>query len=134
MIGLLVNAVLPAVTDIVGRFLPEDKEERAKAERAIKASLTEHLAKVDLAQIDVNKEEAKGNWFQSSWRPLTGWTCAASLAWTYLLQPMASFVLAQTGHLVDLPALDMSQMMPILLGMLGLGGLRSWERSKGVGK
>jgi len=133
MIGL-VSAVLPAVTDIVGRFLPEDKEERAKAERAIKASLTEHLAKVDLAQIDVNKEEAKGNWFQSSWRPLTGWTCAASLAWTYLLQPMASFVLAQTGHLVDLPALDMSQMMPILLGMLGLGSLRSWERTKGVGK
>ncbi len=133
MIGL-VSAVLPAVTDIVGRFLPEDKEERAKAERAIKASLTEHLAKVDLAQIDVNKLEAKGNWFQSSWRPLTGWTCAASLAWTYLLQPMASFVLAQTGHLVDLPALDMSQMMPILLGMLGLGGLRSWERTKGVSK
>ena len=133
MIGL-VSAVLPAVTDIVGRFLPEDKEERAKAERAIKASLTEHLAKVDLAQIDVNKEEAKGNWFQSSWRPLTGWTCAASLAWTYLLQPMASFVLAQTGHLVELPALDMSQMMPILLGMLGLGSLRSWERTKGVGK
>ena len=133
MIGL-VSAVLPAVTDIVGRFLPEDKEERAEAERAIKASLTEHLAKVDLAQIDVNKEEAKGNWFQSSWRPLTGWTCAASLAWTYLLQPMASFVLAQTGHLVDLPALDMSQMMPILLGMLGLGGLRSWERTKGVSK
>jgi len=133
MIGL-VSAVLPAVTDIVGRFLPEDKEERAKAERAIKASLTEHLAKVDLAQIDVNKEEAKGNWFQSSWRPLTGWTCAASLAWTYLFQPMASFVLAQTGHLVDLPALDMSQMMPILLGMLGLGSLRSWERTKGVSK
>tara|TARA_R100001463_G_scaffold125484_1_gene182952 strand:+ start:1454 stop:1855 length:402 start_codon:yes stop_codon:yes gene_type:complete len=133
MIGLI-SAVLPAVTDIVGRFLPEDKEERAKAERAIKAQLTEHLAKVDLAQIDVNKEEAKGNWFQSSWRPLTGWTCAASLAWTYLLQPMASFVLAQTGHLVDLPALDMSQMMPILLGMLGLGGLRSWERTKGVSK
>ena len=89
---------------------------------------------MDLAQIDVNKEEARGNWFQSSWRPLTGWTCASSLAWTYLFQPMASFVLAQTGHLVDLPALDMSQMMPILLGMLGLGGLRSWERAKGVRK
>ena len=59
MIGI-VNAVLPAVTDIVGRFLPEDAEEKAKAERAIKAQLTEHLAKVDLAQIEVNKEEAKG--------------------------------------------------------------------------
>jgi len=134
MIQALLPSLLPAVTDIVGRFLPENAEERAKAERAIKEQLTKHLAKVDLAQIEVNKEEAKGNWFQSSWRPLTGWTCAASLAWTYLLQPMVSFVLAQTGHLVELPALDMSQMMPILLGMLGLGGLRSWERTKGVGK
>jgi len=133
MIGLI-SAVLPSVMEVAGRFLPEDAEERAKAERAIKSQLTQHLAKVDLAQIGVNKEEAKGNWFQSSWRPLTGWTCAASLAWTYLLQPMVSFALAQTGHLVELPALDMSQMMPILLGMLGLGGLRSWERTKGVGK
>ena len=133
MIGLI-GAVLPAVTDIIGRFLPEDPEKRAEAEREIKSQLTAHLAAVDLAQIGVNKQDAKGNWFQSSWRPLTGWTCAASLAWTYLLQPMASFVLAQTGHLVDLPALDMSQMMPILLGMLGLGSLRSWERTKGVSK
>jgi hypothetical protein len=133
MIGLI-SAVLPSVMEVAGRFLPEDAEERAKAERAIKAQLTQHLANVDLAQIGVNKEEAKGNWFQSSWRPLTGWTCAASLAWTYLFQPMVSFALAQTGHLVELPALDMSQMMPILLGMLGLGGLRSWERTKGVGK
>jgi hypothetical protein len=134
MLQSLIPQLLPAVTDIVGRFLPENAEERAKAERAIKASLTEHLAKVDLAQIEVNREEAKGNWFQSSWRPLTGWTCAAALAWTYLFQPMISFVLAQFGLLVDLPALDMSAMMPILLGMLGLGSLRSWERTKGVGK
>lgn len=134
MLQALVPQLLPAVTDIVGRFLPEDKEKRAAAERAIKAQLTEHLAKVDMAQIEVNKAEAKGNWFQSSWRPLTGWTCAASLAWTYLFHPIASFVLAQYGVLVDLPALDMSAMMPILLGMLGLSGIRSYERTKGVGK
>ena len=134
MLQALVPQLLPAVTNIVGRFLPEDKEKRAAAERAIRQQLTEHLAKVDLAQIEVNKQEAKGNWFQSSWRPLTGWTCASALAWTYLFQPMLSFILAQFGLLVDLPALDMSAMMPILLGMLGLGGLRSWERTKGVGK
>tara|TARA_R110000744_G_scaffold167789_1_gene285334 strand:+ start:169 stop:570 length:402 start_codon:yes stop_codon:yes gene_type:complete len=133
MIGLI-GAVLPAVTDIIGRFLPEDPEKRAEAEREIKAQLTTHLAQVDLAQISVNKQDAKGNWFQSSWRPLTGHICAASLGWTFLAQPIASFVLAQMGLLVDLPALDMSQMMPILLGMLGLGGLRSYERTKGVGK
>jgi len=133
MIGLI-GAVLPAVTDIIGRFLPEDPEKRAEAEREIKAQLTAHLAAVDLAQIGVNQEEAKGNWFQSGWRPCTGWVAALSFGWVYLFQPMISFVLAQTGYLVQLPSLDMSQMMPILLGLLGLSGFRTLERSKGVGK
>tara|TARA_R110000803_G_scaffold438_2_gene1468 strand:+ start:426 stop:827 length:402 start_codon:yes stop_codon:yes gene_type:complete len=133
MIGLI-GAVLPAVTDIIGRFLPEDPEKRAEAEREIKAQLTTHLAAVDLAQIGVNQEEAKGNWFQSGWRPCTGWVAALSFGWVYLFQPMISFVLAQTGYLVQLPSLDMSQMMPILLGLLGLSGFRTLERSKGVGK
>ena len=133
MIGLI-SAVLPAVMEVAGRFLPEDAEERAKAERQIEAQLAQHLAAVDLAQIAVNREEAKGNWFQAGWRPCTGWVAALSFGWVYLFQPMASFVLAQTGHLVQLPVLDMSQMMPILLGLLGLGGLRTLERSKGVGK
>jgi hypothetical protein len=133
MIGL-VSAILPSVMEVAGRFLPEDAEARAKAEREIKAQLSNHLAAVDLAQIAVNREEAKGNWFQAGWRPATGWIAALSFGWVYLLQPMIAFVLAQTGHLVQLPTLDMSQMMPILLGLLGLGGLRSLERSKGVGK
>ena len=133
MIGLI-SAVLPSVMEVAGRFLPEDAEERRKAEQEIEAQLARHLASVDLAQIAVNREEAKGNWFQSGWRPCTGWIAALSFGWVYLFQPMASFVLAQTGHLVQLPSLDMSQMMPILLGLLGLGGLRTLERSKGVGK
>ena len=133
MIGLI-SAVLPSVMEVAGRFLPEDAEERRKAEQEIEAQLAQHLAAVDLAQIAVNREEAKGNWFQSGWRPCTGWIAALSFGWVYLFQPMASFVLAQTGHLVQLPSLDMSQMMPILLGLLGLGGLRTLERSKGVGK
>jgi len=133
LIGLI-SAVLPSVMEVAGRFLPEDAEERRKAEQEIEAQLAQHLAAVDLAQIAVNREEAKGNWFQSGWRPCTGWIAALSFGWVYLFQPMASFVLAQTGHLVQLPSLDMSQMMPILLGLLGLGGLRTLERSKGVGK
>jgi len=135
MIAALLPAILPAVTDIVGRFLPEDKEERAKAERKIEAELASHLAKVDLAQMSINKEEAKsGNVFIAGWRPFIGWTCGIALAWTYVGTPILQFVLAQTGNLIDLPALDMSQMMPVLLGMLGLGGLRTFEKFKGVNK
>ena len=136
MIAALIPSLLPAITNIIGRFLPEDKEERAKAEREIESQLATHLAKVDLAQMAINREEARSrNIFVAGWRPFIGWTCGISLAWTYVGVPMLQFALAQADQLhVVLPALDMSEMMPVLLGMLGLGGLRTFEKFKGVSK
>ena len=135
MIQALLPSILPAVTNIIGRFLPEDKEARAKAEREIEAKLSTHLAKIDLAQLGINKTEAAHrSIFVAGWRPFIGWSCGISLAWTYVLTPILQFVLANTGHLIDLPAMDMSQMMPVLMGMLGLGGLRTFEKFKGVSK
>tara|TARA_R100000963_G_C4620439_1_gene88084 strand:+ start:308 stop:715 length:408 start_codon:yes stop_codon:yes gene_type:complete len=135
MIASLVSAILPGVTDIIGRFLPEDKEARAKAEREIEQQLSSHLARIDIAQLEINKQEAAHrNIFVAGWRPFVGWTCGIALAWTYVGVPILQFILAQTGHLIDLPALDMSQMMPVLMGMLGLGGLRSFEKFKGISK
>ena len=134
MIGLL-SAVLPSVMEVAGRFLPEDKEKRAAAEREIEAQLTMHLAKIDLAQLDVNKAEAAHrSVFVSGWRPMVGWSCGAAMALNFIVFPLASFVLAQTGHLVELPTLDMSEMMPVLMGLLGLGGLRTVEKIKQVSK
>ena len=134
MIGLL-SAVLPSVMEVAGRFLPEDKEKRAAAEREIEAQLTTHLAKIDLAQLDINKTEAAHrSIFVAGWRPFIGWSCGVALAWNYIAQPILIFTLAQTGNLVELPALDMSQMMPVLMGMLGLGGLRTFEKYKSVSK
>jgi hypothetical protein len=130
----LITTLLPSIMDVAGRFLPEDKEKRAEAEREIEAKLTESLAKIDLAQLEINKEDAKGNWFQSGWRPFIGWSCGFALAYTYVMQPILTFGLAQAGYLIDLPAVNLGEMMPVLMGMLGLGGLRSWERVKGVGK
>lgn len=135
MIASLVTAILPGVTDIIGRFLPEDKEARAKAEREIQAKLTDSLAQVDLAQLGINKvEAAHRSVFVAGWRPFIGWTCGIALMYTYVLQPILIFGLGQTGYLVDLPALDITALMPVLMGILGLGGLRSWEKVKGVAK
>ena len=135
MIGALLPAVLPLVKDVIGSFLPEDPKKRAEAERKIEAQLTEHLAKIDIAQLEINKVEAASrSTFVAGWRPFIGWSCGVSLAWNYIAQPILVFTLAQTGHLVDLPALDMSQMMPVLMGMLGLGGLRTFEKYKSVSK
>lgn len=90
---------------------------------------------VDIAQLDINKTEAAHrSIFVAGWRPFIGWSCGVALAWNYIAQPILVFTLAQTGNLVDLPALDMSQMMPVLMGMLGLGGLRTFEKYKSVSK
>ena len=134
MIGLLA-AVLPAVMEVAGRFLPEDKEKRAQAEREIQAKLTDSLAQVDLAQLGINKvEAAHRSIFVAGWRPFIGWTCGVALAYTYVVQPILVFGLAQTGYLIDLPGVDITALMPVLMGILGLGGLRSWEKIKGVAR
>jgi len=134
MFASLIPSLLPLVGDVLDRFFP-DKEKAEQAKREIESQLTQHLVNIDLAQLEVNKAEAKSrNVFIAGWRPFIGWTCGLALCWTYILQPVAQFVLAQTGHLIDLPGLDMSTMMPVLLGMLGLGGLRTWEKHKGLTK
>jgi len=134
MIGLL-SAVLPSVMEVAGRFLPEDKEKRAAAEREIQAKLTDSLAQVDLAQLGINKvEAAHRSMFVAGWRPFIGWTCGVALMYTYVLQPILVFGLAQAGYLVELPKMDLGELMPVLMGMLGLGGLRSWEKVKGVAR
>ena len=133
-IAALIPSLLPVVGEVLDRFFP-NKEEKERAAREIEAKLTEHLAKIDLAQLEVNKAEARSrNIFVAGWRPFVGWTCGMALAYTYVIQPILIFGLAHFGYWVDLPPLDMSTMMPVLLGMLGLGGLRSFEKYKGVSK
>tara|TARA_A100001391_G_scaffold12793_1_gene7632 strand:- start:1457 stop:1864 length:408 start_codon:yes stop_codon:yes gene_type:complete len=135
MIQALLPNILPAVTDVIGRFLPEDKEARAKAERQLEQQLATHLAKIDLAQLDINKTEAAHrSVFVSGWRPFIGWSCGVALAWSYVVTPILTFVLAQTGYLVELPSMNLGEMMPVLMGMLGLGGLRTFEKFKKVSR
>ena len=134
MIGLI-SAILPSVLEVAGRLLPEDKEARAKAERELEAQLTVHLAKIDLAQLDINKTEAAHrSIFVAGWRPFIGWTCGLALFYTYVLQPILIFVMAHMNLLIDLPQMELGEMMPVLMGMLGLGGLRTFEKFKGVSK
>jgi len=75
-----------------------------------------------MAQLAINKEEAKGNWFQSSWRPLCGYVCVISLAINYMISPICA------GFNIIIPQADMTVMMPLLLGMLGIAGMRSVDK------
>ena len=134
MLASLIPSLLPVVGDVLDRFFP-NQEEKEKATREIEAKLTDHLASIDLAQLEVNKAEASHkSMFVAGWRPFVGWSCGLALFYTYLIQPIAVFIMGQTVNLVHLPNLDLSTMMPVLLGMLGLGGLRSWEKWKKVAR
>lgn len=135
MFQALLPGLMPIVGDVLKRFLPEDKEARAEAERALEASLATHLAQIDLAQLEINRTEAAHrSVFVAGWRPFIGWTCGVAIGWTYVAQPFLTFALAHFGMLAELPVLDLSQMMPLLMGMLGLGGLRTFEKFKRISK
>lgn len=84
------------------------------------------------AQVQVNLAEANNkSLFVAGWRPAVGWACAAAFTYTYVVQPLLEFVLTAAGHRVDLPGVDIGGMMPVLLGMLGLGAMRSYEKLQG---
>lgn len=92
----------------------------------------------ELAQIAVNAQEAShDSIFVAGWRPFIGWVCGLAFTWAFLLYPMFSFFVVAFGLPVDLtlvPELDLAAMMPVLMGMLGLGAMRSWEKREGVAR
>jgi len=123
----MLQALIGPVTSLLDKFIP-DADEKAKLAHSIATMSERHAQEIALEQIEVLKLDAKGNWFQSSWRPLAGYTCVLGLMVNFLISPIAA------GFGVDIPQADAGVMMPLLLGMLGLGGARSFERVKGVGK
>ena len=123
----MIQQLIAPVTGLLDKFIP-DADMKQKIAHEIATMSEKHAQQIAIAQIEVNKEEAKGNWFQSSWRPATAWVCVLGFMVNFLISPLA----APFGVVV--PQADTSTMLPVLMGMLGLGGLRTMERVKGVGK
>jgi len=133
-IPAIVTGLAAPLFGLIDNLFTSD-EERAEAKRR----LIDMDQKGELAQIAVNMKEADSeHLFVSGWRPAVGWTCVAAFAYAFVLQPFAAFVALVAGAdqamLDALPDLDLGAMMPVLLGMLGLGGLRTYEKSKGANK
>tara|TARA_R100001443_G_C3324432_1_gene170885 strand:- start:386 stop:784 length:399 start_codon:yes stop_codon:yes gene_type:complete len=118
----LLTSLVGPVTGLLDKFV-EDKDQKAALAHEIATMGEKHAKELALAQIKVNQEEAKGNWFQSSWRPLIGWICGLSLMINYLVSPICA------GFGIIIPQADMSVMMPLLLGMLGIAGMRSVDKA-----
>ena len=96
-----------------------------------KAEKAEMLAEINKAQLEVNKVEAgHTSLFVAGWRPFVGWTCGIALCYHFVLQPFLTFAFYAFGYQMDLPTFDMTTLTTVLMGMLGLGGLRSYEKVK----
>ena len=119
------GAVSDLASSVINKIWP-DKSEAEKQQLAAAVMVVQ-------GQLDINKVEAANpSVFVSGWRPFLGWVCGVACAWNWIGLKMALFVAAYLGHPLDIQPADVSEMMPILLGMLGLGGLRTVEKIKGV--
>ena len=109
-------------------FSGEEKEK-------LKLQMKEIDAKLKEKQLDINKAEASHrSVFVSGWRPFLGWVSGLSIGYVYLFQPILDMILQMFGVEVDWVVLDLGQLMPLEIGMVGLGGLRSFEKAKGLTK
>lgn len=133
------TAVFGIGEKVIDRLWPDPAQATAAKIELYKMQQSGELAMlaadVDIAkgQIGVNQVEAASNsLFVAGWRPFIGWTCGAAFAYKFVLAPAGAFAMAAAGHPIDLPVLDFTEMSTILLGMLGLGGMRTIEKVKGV--
>ena len=95
-----------------------------------------HAQQALLSQLEINKAEAaSGSLFKGGWRPFVGWVCGVAFAYHFVLQPLIVFILTVFGSdIPELPEFDMSTLLTTLGGLLGIGGLRSYEKTKGLTK
>lgn len=137
-----ITAGLNLVNDLIDRFVPDKQKNAEMKAQAVQAQAANDLATLHelgqqaIAQLDVDKTEAgSASLFVAGWRPFVGWCCGAAFAYAFVLQPLAVFACTAAHWSLDpkeLPSLDISSMMPVLLGMLGLGAMRTYEKQQGV--
>ena len=126
----MIDKLIGPITGIVNKFVV-DKDLKMKLQHELETAL--HSA--NLAQLEVNKAEAAHkSVFVAGWRPFVGWVCGVSLAYHFILSPLLQFGFALAGLDQELPEFEFSQLSTVLMGMLGLGGLRTFEKMKGVSR
>ncbi len=134
----MLQALIGPVTGLLDKFI-EDKDQKARLAHDIATMAEKHAHDAAMAQVEVNKAEAgHRSVFVAGWRPFIGWTCGVALAYHFVLHPILLFVMMTFPALpvpaTSLPEFDMESLLTVLLGMLGLGGLRTMEKIKGVSK
>ena len=133
MLGSLIKAALGPILDGVLKLIPDPKA-REEAKEKLESDMLTAMTGLVEGQLEINKVEAQhGSIFVAGWRPGIGWICGIALGWNYIIQPIGSWIAFIYGaDLEGMPKLDTGELTTILLGMLGLGGLRTYEKKLGV--
>ena len=127
-----VTALLDIGSKVIDRIFPDPVAAAGAKLELLKLQQNGDLA-IMVGQMDINKEEAKNpSLFVSGWRPAIGWVCGAACAWNWIGLPMVKVGLGLLAIKLDLTPANLTEMLPILMGMLGLGGLRTLEKVQGV--
>jgi hypothetical protein len=127
MLGIA-ESVIGVAGKVLDKFI-EDKDLKTK----LAAELKSQVISLDLAQAQANIEQAKHpSIFIAGARPAIMWICAFGLGWQFVFQPVAAWILAVSGSDILLPLFETEGLMPLTLSLLGLGGMRSFEKYKGI--
>lgn len=130
----LLSALLPKALDIVDQFIP-DKDAAAKAKAEMEMKLVEAANAANMAQLQTNIAEAQHkSVFVAGWRPAIGWLCAFGLGWQFVGNEMVKWVIAINNLNVVPPSISTEGLMELTFAMLGMAGLRTFEKMKGVTK
>jgi hypothetical protein len=133
------QAIIPIIGSVLEKVLPDPQAQADAKIKLLELAQKGDLAvldaetKIALGQIEVNKTEAGTDMFRGGWRPATGWACVFGLVYQFIVQPILPWAVSVSGGSVPpLPPIDNETLMVLLTGMLGLGGMRSWEKIKGI--
>jgi len=131
----MIQALIGPVTGLLDKFI-EDKDQKAQLAHEIATMSERHMQEQIMGQLEINKAEAQHrSIFVAGWRPFLGWILASAMGWHFIFAPVTIFICAYLGvEIPELPVFDMDSLMTVLLGMLGLGGLRTVEKLKKVTK
>ena len=127
-----VLSILEIGAKLLDKVIP-DKDAREKAQAELLKAAQSQDFQLSLAQIKVNEEEAKSDsLFKSGWRPSIGWTCSIAFILHFVAFPVINFIIVALGYKEVVISFDMATLMTVLGGLLGIGGLRTYEKLKGI--
>ena len=130
----IISALAGPVTGLLDKFI-EDKDVKNQLAHEISTMAERHAQDIAKGQLEVNKvEAAHKSMFVAGWRPAVGWVCVLGMLSNFIVIPMANFGLAISASDIVIPLISTSEMMPVLMGMLGLGAMRTVEKVQKVSR